>query len=263
MKTCFLLFCLGTLVLMLLSSFGKNPVNIIGDEMLAFGSSDTLIIENTSLGSGSKIMTDQDGLVIIVPSGNELSRIEIYYSSISTLNSDSSRLLVKTQRSWSCAPLGNANPFSSDQYTLAFSKNTKVQVGWNKYEFENPIPITSDTIFIWPDLIQQINPRVVYAQGNTPEIRSMTGTSCANPNASTSSLDYACKLSFISKPVCPSFLFINHSDSTCYYADSILSKASIGMNKTITYFSKNQVLLDTTFEVLEQASLVIDMDGCK
>ncbi len=166
--------------------------------MLSEGAKGSLVIANTTLGSGSKIMTDQDGLVVIVPSGKSLASIELYFSAISTLNSDSSRLLVKNQRSWSCAPLGNANPFISDQYTLGISVNTKVQVGWNKYVFHSPILISSDTIFIWPDLLHQINPRVAYALGNTPEIRSMTGTSCANPSSSTSSLDYVCRLTFIS-----------------------------------------------------------------
>jgi hypothetical protein len=90
----------------------------------------------------------------------------------------------------------------------------------------------------------------------------MTGTSCANPNSSTSSLDYVCKLTLLSNPVCPPYHFVNNSDSTCYYGDSILANVTIGMSKMITYLSKSQVQLDTTFEVLEQASLTIDMEGC-
>ncbi|MFT6809032.1 MAG: hypothetical protein ACJA01_002264 [Saprospiraceae bacterium] len=100
--------------------------------MLDKQSKDSLVIANTIINSKSKIMTDQDGLVVIVPTGKILASIEIYFSAISTINRDSSRLLVKSLRSWSCAPLGNANPFISDQYTLGITHNTKVQVGWNK-----------------------------------------------------------------------------------------------------------------------------------
>jgi len=150
---------------------------------------DTTYISSTNIGVGGKIMTDQDALMVMVDTSKKLLYVDLYYSSISTVNSDSSRIFVKSQRSWSCSPLGNAHPFMTDQYTLGLSKNVLVQTGWNRYEFDPPIDLTNDTIYIWPDIIQ-------------------------------------------------------NTDS-------------------ITYLSKDEVCLDTSFTVDLGGMLVIDMDGCE
>ena len=223
---------------------------------------DSIVIENTQIGSGSKIMTDQDALVILPPPGKKLASIALYYSSITTNVSDSSRLWVKSQRSWSCAPLGNAHPLQNDSYTLGLTNNVEVQLGWNHYTFDQPISIPSDSIFIWPDLIQQVQPRVVYGSGNMPEIGNLTNSSCATFGSDVSILDYVCRLTFVSAEPCPPFLFITDSDSSCYAADTILARTMILNGADITYLSKDEVVLDTTYEVQDSALLTINMSGC-
>lgn len=225
---------------------------------------DTTIIKNDSVGIGSRIMTDQDALVILPPGNSKLVSIDLYFTSVTTINSDSSRLYIKSLPSWSCGNNGGSHPFQSDQYTLGITNNIAVDTGWNHYPIENPIDITSDSIFIWPDLVQQINPRIAFAGGiNHPSIMRMNGTLCGNSsNKGTHSTDFACALRFISEEDCPSFLTITDSDSTCYAADTIVADVLIGPNNSISYLSRYEVLLDTTFEVSEMSSLIVDMNGC-
>lgn len=224
---------------------------------------DTILVGNTMVGIGSKIMTDQNALVVYPPSDTKLSQINMYFTSVSTFNSDSSRLYVKSRRSWSCAPLGNANPNLPDQYTLGITQNTKVKVGWNSYILDPPIDINVDTLFIWPDLIQQINPRISWAANNSNNsISNLTGTLCANPGTSISILDMACELIFTKSTPCLPTLLITDADSSCYAADSILARVLIDGNKAIDYLSKDQVIMDTTFEIRNNSTLCIDMNAC-
>ncbi len=229
----------------------------------AFWSLDTSIVANTQIGSGSKIMTDQDALVIITPPGAKLASIELYYLNVITTNSDSSRLWIKSQRSWSCAPLGNAHPFQHDQFTLAITDNIAVDTGWNRYSFPEPITLNSDTIYIWPDLIQQIQPRIPYALGNNNSIANLTNFSCATPGQDISILDYVCSLTFLTPPPCISILEITDSDSICYAADTLIARTLIDSGKQINYLSRSYVLLDSTFEIEPTASLIVDMSGCE
>jgi len=224
---------------------------------------DTTYISSTNIGVGGKIMTDQDALMVMVDTSKKLLYVDLYYSSISTVNSDSSRIFVKSQRSWSCSPLGNAHPFMTDQYTLGLSKNVLVQTGWNRYEFDPPIDLTSDTIYIWPDLIQQVFPRTVYSTDNDLLIRSLNGSLCASPTSSSSSFDYSCSLAFLGESGCVPFLEILDSKSECYGADTISAKTIIQNTDSITYLSKDEVCLDTSFTVDLGGMLVIDMDGCE
>ena len=221
-----------------------------------------LIIENRQDNTGSKIMTDQDALVLTPPPGYLLKSVELYYDNIDVAGSDSSRIWAKSQRSWSCSPLGNADPINADQYTLGLSKNIEVDTGWNKYTFEPLIEITSDSIFIWPDLIQQVRPRVSYAVGNNTGIGNLTGTACANPGMDYSVLDYMCTAIFVKTPDCLPFLLVTDADSACYAADTLHAITIIPQGANISYLSRDLVTLDTTFEVKASGLLTIDMSSC-
>lgn len=262
MKTAPYFYIIAISVILLLSSFIIDKEGDIGLIKFLRFTQDTTLISNRAIGTGGKIMTDQDALVAVVPSGQKLSGISMYYSSISTVTSDSSRLFVKSQRSWSCAPLGNANPLQSDQYTLGITKNLKAQLGWNNYVFEQPVEINVDTIYVWPDLIQQIQPRVVYAQGNNAHLGNLSGTLCATLGSDISVLDYASELVLVADISCPPILIVTDSDSTCYAGDTLLARTQINISDSIVYLSKDQVVLDTTFSVDSSALLMIDMTGC-
>lgn len=263
MNTAFLKNLSLLLLFILISSFVlfERKISLGSSEFFEF-ETDSLVVGNRTINTGSKIMTDQDALMILPPSGSKLSSIELYFSSISTNVSDSSRLWVKRQRSWSCAPLGNANPFQWDQYTLGQTQNIPVQVGWNKYIFEQPIDISSDTIYIWPDLIQQIQPRIDYASGNDPDIWNVNSFLCASPPNDLHPLDYRCELVFTQNPPCPPVTIVTNSDSVCYAGDTIEARAVIQTGKSITYLSSDLVTLDTSFEVQSSAYFEVDMSGC-
>ncbi|MEL6124124.1 MAG: hypothetical protein AAFR14_10415, partial [Bacteroidota bacterium] len=110
---------------------------------------DTVRYTQSTIGLGGNIWTDQHALVIHPPERSQLTCLRIYYTSLGGTASDSSRLFVKSQRSWSCAPLGGAHPFMTDTLTLGLSKNIAVDTGWNEYCFDPPLPIDTDTLFIW------------------------------------------------------------------------------------------------------------------
>ena len=239
-------------------SFNSSVVLIAFDDI----DQDTTIVANTQIGTGSKIMTDQDAMVVLNPYAGRLRSVEMYFTNVSTNVSDSSRIWVKRQRSWSCAPLGNANPLQQDVYTLGLSKNIAVDTGWNTYVFDPPLDINSDSLYIWPDLIQQVFPRISYAVGNNSALGNLNGTLCATNGVDVSILDYACKLTFIEAPDCPSFLLVTESDSVCYAADTIVARAIIPGLFSTSYLSSDQVNLDTSFQIQQTGQLLIDMNGC-
>ena len=224
----------------------------------------TTVIGNRIAASGSKIMTDQDALVILPPSGMHLVSIELFFSDVQTNVSDSSRLFVKSQRSTSCAPLGNAHPNIPDQYTIAVTRNLLVQTGWNKYIFDSPIPINVDTLYIWPDLLQEVKPRIDYADNTVshPSIWNLNSTSCANPSQDLSVLDYRCELVFVDYPPCIPFLEITQIDSSCYFADTIVLSTSLASSQTLSLFSSQEVSLSDSIQINFASQMTITMEGC-
>ncbi len=224
---------------------------------------DTIIISNTTLGSGSKIMTDQDALIVISPKESKLEKIELYFTNISTLNSDSLRLLVKSESSWSCPVFGQANPFIMDSLTLGITRNTEVQVGWNTFVFQEPIDISSDSIFIWPDLTQQVNPRIPYALGNKAELLNLNGSLCGNISNGRSMLDYACKVTFTKLKPCLPKLELTVYDSICYRADTIIASSVINnIVNNVDFLIGDCLVLDTSFRVPPSVQMSVMFTDC-
>ena len=219
---------------------------------------DTIKIGNTAqTGNGGQIMTDQYPAIVISPSNSKLHSVRIYISTVA--QTDSLRFIAKSNPSWSCSGIGGkANPFISDIYTLGFSENTLVSPNsWNEFVFDPPLS-TSDTIYVWPDLLQMIQPRIEFAYGGFED--SLLYANCVF--SSIGQNDYRCEFSFIENPVCPDIENVVNDTSSIVTSDTISSTAIIGGSKNIIYDASVEVRLLHPFEVVQGGVFECNISGC-
>jgi hypothetical protein len=223
--------------------------------------SDTIYIGNQNYSNGSVIMTDQDAFVCIPPQSSELHAIDLFFSSFTTR--DSLRVLVKSKPSYSCPGIGGiATPFGNDQYFMGWSKNILPDSGWNTFVFVPPLPMTADTIFVWPDLIQQVYPRVNRAATTSQRdsIFYLNGIYCGNGIVTW---DLMSEARFTQWPPCDSNAMVIDDSNSCIVADTISSTAMIAGGENITYNYNSYTLLEHPFEIANNATLEINFINCR
>lgn len=234
-------------------------------DLVAFGSNgysvsmvDTIKIGNTSpTGSGGNIWTDQYPIMVITPDDHKLKSIRIYI--VSTSKVDSLRLIVKSNPSYGCSTIGGvASPFGNDSYTIGISENILPVAGaWNQFEFEPPIQVT-DSIFIWPDLLQQIQPRIQFASTGNED--SLYFASCAS-GGNILTNDYQSEFTFVPASNCGQHIAVVDDSQGLVQADTISSTAIITMGRNIVYQAA-QIHLIAPFEVELQAVLETQATPC-
>lgn len=263
MKT--LTVSMALLCLLLSLSFTYDVSFEAADWILGNGlTTDTISLSSNPESASSTPLGPQTALVAVAPSGSKLKSVRMYYTSKGT--GTTSRVFVKSTRSNACG--GPADQNLPDQYTLGESADIQVAVpGWQEYTFDPPIDITADTIYIWPNPIQLVHPRIAYATsskffGAVDSLMRLNGSLCAN-GTGTHPTDYACELTFIRSTPCADRIEVIDDFQNCYAADTLISKAMISNGKSIEYLSKDCVKLDTGFHINTSSTLVIDMDGCK